>query len=154
MISLIPEKGKKSKIGWIEDLFKYGDALHSLEQLDDQHTQFHNFSDMPKSSVIIFQTLSFFLSFLTYGHLNSQLMTTTCLTHLTLTSVQHVEGFLHFESFFTDLWLSLNLLFYSKTCVYNIISSPCLYWCFTSTCDGVSSTRQKNSAERPEKKEV
>ena len=63
--SVEPEKKDKftqSKIRWVERLFQYGDVPLRKELPDAQHTQSCYFSNVSKSSVIISQTQSFFMS--------------------------------------------------------------------------------------------
>ena len=50
----------RSKIRWIAKLLLYSEVPLGHELLDAQHTQSRCFSDMPKSLVIIFQTISLF----------------------------------------------------------------------------------------------
>ena len=71
---------------------------------------------MPKSLVIIFQTLSFFMSsrLAVIQTINQRLLQTICFTHSAFTSVLLVEGLPLLESSSTSLCPSLNLFCHSK----------------------------------------
>ena len=51
-----------SKINWIGKLLQYGNVPLGHELPDAQHTKVPYFSDMPKTSLIIIQTVFFFMS--------------------------------------------------------------------------------------------
>ena len=69
---------------------------------DAQYTQSHYFTDIPKSSLIIYQTLYFFMSswLVIIWTVNRHLPHTTHFTHATLISVLLVEGLPFLESSF------------------------------------------------------
>ena len=100
---------------------------------------------IPKSSVIIFQVLSFFIScWLTIIRaVNQWLPHTTCLSKSTLSSVQLVEGLPLLESSFTPLWISMKLLCYSKTRVRYLVIFLFVCWSISSVCDRVFPNRTK-----------
>ena len=93
---------------------------------------------MPKSSVIIFQTLSFFKSIwlAIIRTVNRQSPCTTCFTHSTLTSVLLVEGLPLLESSSTSSHSALNLLCHSETHVSDMVLSPYTCSCISSACGG------------------
>ena len=68
------KKVKKNKIWWILKSSCDDHLVHKL--LDAQHTHSCNSSDISRSSVIIFQILSFFKVQMNCHHLNSQPITT------------------------------------------------------------------------------
>ena len=82
------------------------------------------------------------LTFLTFSWLaiipnvNRRLPHITCLTRLTLISVQHVEGLSLRESSFSSSRTYLNLLYHSKAHVHNMVLSPYTSLSFSSVCDG------------------
>ena len=82
--------------------------------------------DMLKSSVIYFQTCSFFMSgwLAIIQMVNQHSLHPTCLTHSTLISVRLVESFPLLESSFTSSCSSLNLFvpFKSPSALYGVIS--------------------------------
>ena len=55
-----PQNITQSKIRWIGRFYQYGHVPPNQELEDTQHIQLLYFSNIPKSSVIILQTLSFF----------------------------------------------------------------------------------------------
>ena len=50
---------RKQSYGARAAMFQYGDILHSQKLLDAQKTQSFYFADMPKSLVMIFQTVQY-----------------------------------------------------------------------------------------------
>ena len=127
----------QSNIRWIGRLFQYGNVPLCQELLDAQHTQSYYFSDLSKSSEIIFQTVLFHVQ-LSCDHLNSQLKIAT----------HHLSYPLDIDlcpnlSSFTLTRPSLDLLCHSQRPVYMGLSLS-TYWNISSVCDGVFPNRDKN----------
>ena len=103
------------------------------------NSQSDNFSKILKSSVIIFQSLFFFMpSWLVFtGTVNWRSPHITFLIHSTLTSVLPVEGLPLRESSFISLQHSLNLEYNSKTHVHDVMLSPYTCWNISNVCGGV-----------------
>ena len=101
---------------------------------------------MPKSLVIIFQTLSFFMSIwrAIIWTVNRRSPRTICFTCSKFTSVLLVEGFSLRKSSSTSLRPSLNLLCHSKTCVCDLALSPYTRLSISSVCDRVFPKQIKN----------
>ena len=110
-------------------MFQFGNALLYQELLDPQFTQPCYFSDMSKSSVIIFQTLSFFMSSW-FTIIQSTHNHHTCLTNSMLISVLLIEGLLLLESSFTFLFSSWNLLCHLKMSAQRGVISHSLFEAF------------------------
>ena len=91
-LELKKKKTTRCKISWIGRLFQYGNVPLSQELPDAQYTQYHYFSDIAKSLVIIFQTLPFFYVQVICNHSNGQPTIATNFTCSTLISVLLVGG--------------------------------------------------------------
>ena len=91
----------------------------------------------PKCSMIIFQTLSFFMSswLAIIWIVNQWLPHTTCYTHSSMTSDLLVEGLPLSESSFTSSYSSLNLSYQTRG--HNLVLSPHTCWSISSSCDWV-----------------
>ena len=104
------------------------------------------FSDIPKSFVIIFQKLSFFMSWWLkiIQTVNQQIPHILCLTHSVLTSVPLVEGLPFLGSSSTSLRPTLNLLLHSKTHVIDIVLFSYTCWSISRGWDRFVRKQTKN----------
>ena len=130
----------------LNDVLTHLHAAPLLPIISSLGTIFAQTFCMPKSSVIIFQTLFFFMSsglaiILTVYRRSPR---TICFTGLTFTSVLLVEDLPLLESSSIFPHPSLNLLCHSKAQVRYIALSPYTCLSISSACDGVYLKWTKN----------